>query len=382
MGYLEVFLTLVVVGLIVGTILALTNVINIPGITPNNTADLEYNKLQNLLNKNNTESEPEEPEPEEPEPEEPIVPTSNVPPPPVAPTPALTYNTHGNNGGVPGNQFCGGAWGGGKMCKYGINNATGTPIACDAVLTAGNYSFQCDGPATYNTPGNNGSVDGNQYCGGVWGGGKMCKYGKNADTGTLVTCNQGLGAGLFSFQCDGPATYNTPGNNGTVIGTDFCRKIGKLCKYGKNASTGTSVACDAALVAGGNYSFQCDGAATYNTPGNNGSALGKDFCQGAGKLCKDGINIVTGSPVTCDQGLAAGNYSFQCEGVYTNNALHWPRIENEICSIGTDCLGYVAGQPTLACDRGKCVYQKKDWSGFYYAPSECKGSGHSQAGTC
>jgi len=275
MGYLEVFLTLVVVGLIVGTILALTNVINIPGITPNNTADLEYNKLQNLLNKNNTESEPEEPEPEEPEPEEPIVPTSNVPPPPVPPTvapaPALTYNTHGNNGGVPGNQFCGGAWGGGKMCKYGINNATGTPIACDAVLTAGNYSFQCDGPATYNTPGNNGSVDGNQYCGGVWGGGKMCKYGKNADTGTLVTCNQGL---------------------------------------------------------------------------------------------------------------AAGNYSFQCEGVYTNNALHWPRIENEICSIGTDCLGYVAGQPTLACDRGKCVYQKKDWSGFYYAPSECKGSGHSQAGTC
>jgi len=45
---------------------------------------------------------------------------------------------------------------------------------------------------------------------------------------------------------------------------------------------------------------------------------------------------------------------------------------NESCSKNSDCDGFLPGQNTLACDKGTCQQQLKDWAGVYYSPSECR----------
>ncbi len=102
----------------------------------------------------------------------------------------------GNDGSVSGNTYCKGSWGNptGKdknmICLGGINQDTGEYVSCIQDLPNGHFGFDCALPNYF---GNNGAVDGNTYCSGIWGSSKnkdlMCVGGISEDGTQLIDCS-------------------------------------------------------------------------------------------------------------------------------------------------------------------------------------------------
>lgn len=130
----------------------------------------------------------------------------------------VTKDYLGNNGTVSGARYCSGNWessSGEKnmKCISGKNITSGAALNCNTVYgLGGSYSYTCSSdPVKYsNYNGNNGTVNGIDYCTGVYESTDSanknlnCLYGKNNTTGDALDCNTVYGLG-------GPYTY-TCGN--------------------------------------------------------------------------------------------------------------------------------------------------------------------------
>jgi len=269
----------------------------------------------------------------------------------------------GNNGTVNGNTFCHGQqWHGWSKprCINMTAECAGKIVDCNKVpgiKTAGgnskglcNWSAVCEGPINKLKPGqkikggNNGSVNGNTFCKGNWGGwsAKKCVRMMNHSTGEYIDCNiipaQTKGLGNYSATCEDVYPNKQilkPGNNGTVNGNTFCR--GKqwhgwaTTNCLNNTAPGAGRVIDCNTTPGLNSGGASGWVATCSNNilpgqkikgGNNGSVSGNTFCRGrqwggwSKPNCVTMKNNNTGEYVDCNSvpalKLGLGNYSAVC----------------------------------------------------------------------
>lgn len=97
----------------------------------------------------------------------------------------------------------------------------------------------------------------------------ICKGAKNTTTGAPLACNiaYGVGNGPYTYTCgDSIKVMPFNGNNGTVNGSDYCTggyesssgaNKNMTCVYGKNTATGAELDCTSVYGLGGPYTYMC-----------------------------------------------------------------------------------------------------------------------------